>query len=68
MRIGIIAEGRADIAVIKAVVKAITGIDGSDMYAIRPKEILDEIYKELLEWAKICKTLDEKMEEITTGN
>lgn len=42
MRIGIIAEGRADIAVIKAVVKAITGIDGSDMYAIRPKEILDE--------------------------
>lgn len=42
MRIGIIAEGHADIAVIKAVVKAITGIDGSDMYAIRPKEILDE--------------------------
>lgn len=42
MRIGIIAEGYADIAVIKAVVKAITGIDGSDMYAIRPKEILDE--------------------------
>lgn len=42
MRIGIIAEGHADIAVIKAVVKAITGIDGSDMYAIRPKETLDE--------------------------
>lgn len=35
MRIGFIAEGHADIAVIKAVVKAITGIDGSDMYAIR---------------------------------
>ena len=42
MRIGIIAEGHADIAVVKAAVKAITGIDGSDMYAIRPKEVLDE--------------------------
>ncbi len=28
----------------------------------------DEIDKELLECAKICKTLDEKMEEIKTGN
>ena len=32
------------------------------------KERLDEIDKELLECAKICKTLDEKMEEIKTGN
>ena len=32
------------------------------------KEHLDEIDKELLECAKICKTLDEKMEEIKTGN
>ena len=51
MRIGIIAEGRADIAVIKAVVKAITGIDGSDMYAIRPKEILDETDGEELKFS-----------------
>ena len=29
---------------------------------------LNEIDKELLECAKICKTLDEKMEEIKTGN
>ena len=57
MRIGIIAEGRADIAVIKAVVKAITGIDGSDMYAIRPKEILDETDGEELKfsnWELVC--------------
>ena len=32
------------------------------------KERLNEIDKELLECAKICKTLDEKMEEIKTGN
>lgn len=32
------------------------------------KERLDEIDKELLVCAKICKTLDEKMEEIKTGN
>lgn len=30
------------------------------------KERLNEIDKELLECAKICKTLDEKMEEIKT--
>ena len=51
MRIGIIAEGHADIAVIKAVVKAIIGIDGSDMYAIRPKEILDETDGEELKFS-----------------
>lgn len=31
MRLGIIAEGKADIAVIKAVLKALKGIDGSDV-------------------------------------
>ena len=42
MRIGIIAEGRADIAVVKAVLKAVTGIDMSEIYAIRPTETTDE--------------------------
>lgn len=32
------------------------------------KDRLDEIDKELLECAKICKVLDDKMEEIKTGN
>lgn len=31
MRLGIIAEGNADVAVIKAVLKALKGIDGSDV-------------------------------------
>lgn len=42
MRIGVIAEGHADIAVIRAVLKALKGIDGSDIVAVRPSELYDE--------------------------
>ena len=42
MRLGIIAEGKADIAVIKAVLKAAKGIDGSDIVQLRPSEQFDE--------------------------
>lgn len=42
MRLGIIAEGNADIAVIKAVLKALKGIDGSDIVQLRPSEQYDE--------------------------
>ena len=42
MRFGIIAEGKADIAVIKAVLKALKGIDGSEVVQLRPRERLDE--------------------------
>ena len=42
MRLGIIAEGKADIAVIKAVLKALKGIDGSDVVQLRPSEQYDE--------------------------
>lgn len=42
MRIGVIAEGHADIAIIKAALKVLKGIDGSDIYAIRPNELYDE--------------------------
>lgn len=42
MRIEVIAEGHADIAVIRAVLKALKGIDGSDIVAIRPSELYDE--------------------------
>ncbi|MCS2958132.1 hypothetical protein NXX53_15510 [Bacteroides salyersiae] len=42
MRLGIIAEGKADIAVIKAVLKALKGIDGSDVVQLRPSEQFDE--------------------------
>lgn len=42
MRIGVIAEGHADIAVIKAILKTLINIDGSDIYPIRPKEQYDE--------------------------
>lgn len=42
MRLGIIAEGHADVAVIKAVLKALKGIDGSEVVALRPREQFDE--------------------------
>mgnify|MGYP004443934201 FL=1 len=42
MRIGIIAEGHADVAIVKAVLKAVTGIDTTEMNAIRPNETTDE--------------------------
>ena len=42
MRFGIIAEGYADVAVIKAVLKALIGIDGSDVIQLRPSEQFDE--------------------------
>lgn len=42
MRIGIIAEGFADIVVVKSVLKALIGIEMSEMQAIRPIEALDE--------------------------
>lgn len=42
MRWGIIAEGKADIAVIKAVLKALKGVDGSDIVQLRPSEQYDE--------------------------
>lgn len=42
MRIGIIAEGFTDITIIKAILKATKGIDGSEIIPIRPKEHTDE--------------------------
>lgn len=42
MRIGIIAEGHADVNIIKAVIKTLTGIDKEDMVSIRPSEQRDE--------------------------
>lgn len=42
MRLGIIAEGKADVAVIKAVLKALRGIDGSEIVQLRPRERYDE--------------------------
>lgn len=42
MRIGIIAEGFADVAVIKAIVKKLLGLDGAAMRVLRPEEAFDE--------------------------
>ena len=42
MRIGIIAEGFADIIVVKSVLKALIGIEMSEMQSIRPIEAFDE--------------------------
>lgn len=42
MRIGIIAEGHADVAIVKGILKALTGLDMSDIQSIRPTETMDE--------------------------
>lgn len=42
MRIGVIAEGFADIVIVKSVLKALIGIEMSEMQAIRPIEAFDE--------------------------
>lgn len=42
MKIGIIAEGHSDRAVIKNILQGITGIDGNDIIAILPIDALDE--------------------------
>lgn len=42
MRIGVIAEGFADIAVIKAIVKKLLGLDGAALRVLRPEEAFDE--------------------------
>ena len=43
MRLGIIAEGKADIAVIKAVVKALMGVDSSDICLLYTSDAADEL-------------------------
>jgi hypothetical protein len=42
MRVGVIAEGFADVNVIKAVLKKLAGIDGSEVRMLRPQEQMDE--------------------------
>lgn len=42
MRIGIIAEGKGDLAVIENVIKGITGFDSSNFFHLRPSDDLDE--------------------------
>lgn len=42
MRIGVIAEGFADVNVVKAILKKIAGVDGSDVRILRPQEQLDD--------------------------
>lgn len=42
MRYGIIAEGIADVYVIRNILKYLIKVDNTDIYSIRPKEIIDE--------------------------
>ncbi len=42
MRIGVIAEGFADVSVIKAILKKIAGVDGSEVRMLCPQEQMDE--------------------------
>lgn len=42
MKIGIIAEGWADVEIIRAILGRLAGLDRSDMISIRPEEQKDE--------------------------
>ncbi len=42
MRYGIIAEGQADVCVIRCILKYLLHVDSSSIYAIRPREMVDE--------------------------
>lgn len=42
MRVGVIAEGFADVNVIKAILRKIAGVDGSEVRLLRPQEQMDE--------------------------
>lgn len=42
MKVGIIAEGWADVEVIKAILSKLAGVDGSEIISIRPEEQKDE--------------------------
>lgn len=58
MRIGIIAEGHADVAVVKGVLKALTGIEMNDMQSIRPTETIDETDNAELQFSNLGLVLD----------
>lgn len=63
MRIGIIAEGHTDIVIIKAILKALINIDGSDILSIRPKEQYDETDLDELKfsnWNLVLKSCEDK--------
>ena len=42
MKVGIIAEGWADVEVIKAILKKLAGVDSSEIISIRPEDQKDE--------------------------
>lgn len=42
MRVGVIAEGFADVCIIKSILKRIAGIDGSEVRMLLPREQMDE--------------------------
>lgn len=63
MRYGVIAEGRADVAVVRAVLKALKGIDGSEVVSIRPREQMDETdldEMQFSDWLLVLKSCEDE--------
>lgn len=68
MRIGIIAEGPADVALVKHVLKKLTGIDTEEILSIRPCEMMDETDKAELRfsnWELVMQSCED--EELIEG-
>lgn len=68
MTIGIIAEGHADVAIVRAVMKALTGVDTSEMRAIRPSECTDEtdnVAMQFSNWEMVMQSASD--EELLAG-
>lgn len=63
MRYGVIAEGPADVAVVRAVLKALKGIDGSEIVSIRPSEQMDETdlnEMQFSDWLLVLKSCEDE--------
>ena len=68
MKIGIIAEGPADVKVIRGVLAALADVDGSDTISIRPDEQKDETVLNERNFSTWSLVLEECRRESTLAN
>lgn len=67
MRVGVIAEGFADVSVIKAILKKIAGVDGSEVRMLRPQERMDETDLNELNFSNWQLVFESCKDEVTLG-
>lgn len=63
MRYGVIAEGPADVAVVRAILKVLKGIDGNEVVSIRPSEQMDETdlnEMQFSDWLLVLKSCEDE--------